>query len=74
MTSVLFVNWSGHSSSRFAQGFEGPSAVNVHWNAKGKCARRGVHCCRGRSGWGCQQRKENGVHRGTECVIGEGAE
>jgi hypothetical protein len=20
------------------EGFEGPSAVNVHWNARGKCA------------------------------------
>jgi hypothetical protein len=32
------------------EGFEGPSAVNVHRNAGRECARRGVHCCRGRSG------------------------
>jgi hypothetical protein len=29
-------------------GFEGPSVVNVHQNARGECTRRGVHCCRGR--------------------------
>jgi hypothetical protein len=27
-------------------GLEGPSVVNIHWNARGKCVRRGVHCCR----------------------------
>jgi hypothetical protein len=34
------------------EGFEGPSAVDVDWNARGKCTRRGVHCCRGHSGGG----------------------
>jgi hypothetical protein len=29
------------------EGFESLSAVNVHWNARGKCLQRGVHCCRG---------------------------
>jgi hypothetical protein len=50
--------------------FESLSAVNVHWNARGKCAQRGVHG----SGGACEWRKENGVHRGVECVIGEGVE
>jgi hypothetical protein len=31
-------------------GFEGLSAVDVHWDARGKCVQRGVHCCRGCSG------------------------
>jgi hypothetical protein len=33
-------------------GFESPSVVNIHWNARGECARRGVHYCRGRGGGG----------------------
>jgi hypothetical protein len=32
-------------------GFEGPSVVNVHRNARGECMRRGVHC-RGHGGGG----------------------
>jgi hypothetical protein len=32
------------------EGFKGPSAVDVHRDARRECARRGVHCCRGRSG------------------------
>jgi hypothetical protein len=57
------------------EGFESPSAVDIHRNARGKCTRRGVHCCRGRSGGGaCEQRKENGVCGGAECIIGKGAE
>jgi hypothetical protein len=31
-------------------GFEGPSVVDIHRNARGKCVRRGVHFCRGHSG------------------------
>jgi hypothetical protein len=31
------------------EGFEGPSAVDVHRDARRECVRRGVHCCRGRS-------------------------
>jgi hypothetical protein len=34
------------------EGFEGPSAVDVHWDAGRECAQRGVHCCRGRGGGG----------------------
>jgi hypothetical protein len=34
------------------EGFESPSAVNIHQNARWKCMRRGVHCCRGRGGGG----------------------
>jgi hypothetical protein len=34
------------------EGFEGPSAVDIHRNAGGKCVQRGVHCCRGRSSGG----------------------
>jgi hypothetical protein len=30
-------------------GFESPSAVNIHQDTRGKCTQRGVHCCRGRS-------------------------
>jgi hypothetical protein len=33
-------------------GFEGPSMVNVHGNARRKCVRRGIHCCRDRGGGG----------------------
>jgi hypothetical protein len=32
------------------EGFEGPSAVDVHRDAGRECAQRGMHCCRGRSG------------------------
>jgi hypothetical protein len=32
------------------EGFEGSSAVDIHWNARRECTRRGVHCCRGRIG------------------------
>jgi hypothetical protein len=34
------------------EGFESPSVVDVHRNARGKCVQRGVHCCRGHSRWG----------------------
>jgi hypothetical protein len=34
------------------EGFENPSAVDIHRDARGKCARRGVHCCRGCGGRG----------------------
>jgi hypothetical protein len=34
------------------KGFEGPSAVDVHQDARGECMRRGVHCCRGHGGGG----------------------
>jgi hypothetical protein len=33
-------------------GFEGPSAVDVHRDTRGECTQRGVHCCRGRSSGG----------------------
>jgi hypothetical protein len=33
-------------------GFEDPSTVDVHRDARRKCARRDVHCCRDRSGGG----------------------
>jgi hypothetical protein len=33
-------------------GFEGPSTVNLHRNARRKCAQRGVHCCRGHGSGG----------------------
>jgi hypothetical protein len=32
--------------------FESPSVVDIHRDARGKCTRRGVHCCRGRGGGG----------------------
>jgi hypothetical protein len=32
------------------EGFESPSAVNVHRNAGRECTRRGMHCCRGHGG------------------------
>jgi hypothetical protein len=56
-------------------GFESPSAVNVHWNARGSvheevCIAAGVVAM----GGACEWRKENRVCRGAECVIGKGAE
>jgi hypothetical protein len=33
-------------------GFESPSVVDIHRNARGECARRGMHCCRGHGGGG----------------------
>jgi hypothetical protein len=27
-------------------GFESPSAVDIHWNTRGKYMQRGMHCCR----------------------------
>jgi hypothetical protein len=32
------------------EGFEGPSTVDVHRDARRECTRRGVHCCRGCGG------------------------
>jgi hypothetical protein len=59
----------------FRDGLEGPSAVNVHGNAREKCMRRGVHCCRGCAvGGACEQRRENGVRGGVKCVISDSAE
>jgi hypothetical protein len=41
------------------EGFESPSAVDVHRDARGKCAQRGVHCCRGcGSGGVCVEERE----------------
>jgi hypothetical protein len=34
------------------EGFESPSTVNVHRDARRECARRGVHCYRGCGGGG----------------------
>jgi hypothetical protein len=34
-------------------GLEGPSVVDIHRDARRKCAQRGVHCCRGRSDGRC---------------------
>jgi hypothetical protein len=43
-------------------GFEGLSAVDIHWDTRGKCMRWGMHCCRGHgSGGGSEWRKENRV-------------
>jgi hypothetical protein len=33
-------------------GFEGPSVVDIHQNARGKCMQRGMHCCRGHGSGG----------------------
>jgi hypothetical protein len=33
-------------------GFEGLSTVDIHRNARRKCTRRGMHCCRDRGGGG----------------------
>jgi hypothetical protein len=38
-------------------GFEGPSAVNIHRNARRECTQRGVHCCRGRGSGGMRAEK-----------------
>jgi hypothetical protein len=46
-------------------GFESLSVVYVHRNARGKCARRGVHCCRG-----CDSGGGLCGGKGTECVGG----
>jgi hypothetical protein len=34
----------------FHEGFENPSAVNVHRDTRRECMQRGVHCCRGCGG------------------------
>jgi hypothetical protein len=68
------------------EGYEGSSAVDVHWNTGGECARRGVHCCRGRSGGGMRaeegeqgalgsrvcHRRWSGMSEGTSWGIMEG--
>jgi hypothetical protein len=53
------------------EGFEGSGVVDVHWNTVGECAciAAGVTAV-----GGCEWRKENGVHWGTECVVSVGAE
>jgi hypothetical protein len=33
-------------------GFEGPGAVDIHWDARRECSQRGVHCCRAHGGGG----------------------
>jgi hypothetical protein len=60
MTKVaLFANVTGLATAvaGLCDGFEGPSAVDVPQNARGKCAQRGVHFCRGRSGGGMSAKK-----------------
>jgi hypothetical protein len=78
MTEVAFstsVTSLATAIAGLRNGLEGPSAVDVHRNARGKYARRGVHYSRGRgSGRACEQRRENGVHGGAKCVIGKGAD
>jgi hypothetical protein len=55
------------------EGFEGLSAVDIHWNTRGS-VREGVCIAAGVTAvGGCEQRKENGVRWGTECVISAGA-
>jgi hypothetical protein len=34
------------------EGSESSSAVDVHLNTRGECARRGMHCCRGHGSGG----------------------
>jgi hypothetical protein len=55
MTKVAFsadVTGLATAVAGLRDGFEGPSVVDVHRNARGKCAQRGVHCCRGHGGGG----------------------
>jgi hypothetical protein len=40
------------SVAGLCEGFECASVVDVHRNTRGKCTRRGVHCCRDHSGGG----------------------
>jgi hypothetical protein len=50
------------------KGFEGLSAVDVHWNTGGECTRRGVHCCRGCGGGGMSvEEGEWSVQRSGVC-------
>jgi hypothetical protein len=46
------------------EGFEGPSAVDVHQNSRGKGMQRGVHCCRGRGGKGMSMEEGEWSARG----------
>jgi hypothetical protein len=57
------------------EGFEIPSAVNVHGNTRGKCAREGVCITAGVTAvGGCEWRNENGMCGGTGYVVSVGAE
>jgi hypothetical protein len=56
------------------KGFEGPSTVNVHRDARRECARRGVHCCKVVVVEGCERRNEKGARGGAAYVIGVGVE
>jgi hypothetical protein len=56
------------------EGFESPSTVDVHWDARrksheGACIAAGVMAV-----GACVSRKENEVHGGAKCVVGEGAD
>jgi hypothetical protein len=51
--------------------FESLSVVDIHWNARGKCTQRGMHCCRGCSSGGAYEwKKENRVCGGVGCIVG----
>jgi hypothetical protein len=54
MKVTLFADVAGLATAvaGLCKGFEGFSAVDVHWNTRGECARRGMHCCRGHGGGG----------------------
>jgi hypothetical protein len=74
MTKVAFstnVTSLATAVAGIRNGFESPSAVDVHQNARceGACIAAGVAAV-----GACEWRKENGVHGGVECVISKGAE
>jgi hypothetical protein len=54
MTVAFFADVTGLATAiaGLREGFEGSSVVDVHRDARTECARRGVHCCRDRGGWG----------------------
>jgi hypothetical protein len=56
MTEVAFstsVTGLATAIAGLRNGLEGPSAVDVHRNARGECVRTGVYCCRGRGNGRC---------------------
>jgi hypothetical protein len=47
----------------FHEGFESPSVVDVHWDARGKCTQRGVAGVAAVGG--CERRSEKGMRGGA---------
>jgi hypothetical protein len=76
MKVALFADVAGLATAvaGLCEGLEGPSAVDIHRDARRECTQRGVIATGVAAEGGCERRKENGVCGGAECVVSEGTE